>query len=340
MAAGAAPPAAAARLLVLAAAVAFGTTGTAQALGPDDASPVAVGVVRAVVGGAALALVGLWSARRAAPARATARRTARGWSSTLGRRRALLVAVAAVGVAAYQPTFFVGVRANGVAVGTLVALGSAPVLTGLLEWSLTRRAPGRRWVAATTLAAAGVAVLSGALAGPSAAAASTTDPWGLLASVGAGASYAVYTLASKGLLDAGWSVETTMGAAFGAAGALVLPVLPFLDLGWVVTPSGAVTALYLGVVPTALAYLLFARGLRHLRASEVSTLTLAEPLTAAALGIGLLGEPAGSSFLLGGSLLVTGLLVLSVIPRSRSAGPGARGAREGVEVPPTDRATS
>ncbi|WP_208006945.1 EamA family transporter, partial [Aeromicrobium phragmitis] len=48
-----------------------------------------------------------------------------------------LAVVGALGVLAYQPTFFLGTEANGVAVGTVVALGSAPVLTGLLEWILT-----------------------------------------------------------------------------------------------------------------------------------------------------------------------------------------------------------
>ena len=44
-------------------------------------------------------------------------------------------------------------------------------------------------------------------------------------------------------------------------------------------------ALYLGAIPTALAYVLFARGLRHLTPGETATLTLAEPLTATGLGI-------------------------------------------------------
>ena len=52
-------------------------------------------------------------------------------------------------------------------------------------------------------------------------------------------------------------------------------------------------ALWLGAVPTALAYILFASGLRHLPANEVATLTLAEPVTAALLGAVVLGERPG-----------------------------------------------
>ena len=40
------------RVAVLLAAVLFGTTGTAQALGPDGAAPLTVGAARIVVGGA------------------------------------------------------------------------------------------------------------------------------------------------------------------------------------------------------------------------------------------------------------------------------------------------
>lgn len=46
-------------IAVLAAAVLFGTTGTAQALGPESTTPLGVGAARLIVGGTALAAVGL-----------------------------------------------------------------------------------------------------------------------------------------------------------------------------------------------------------------------------------------------------------------------------------------
>ena len=52
-----------------------------------------------------------------------------------------LVTIGGLGVLAYQPTFFLGTRLNGVAIGTIVALGSAPMITGLLDWALRRRFP-------------------------------------------------------------------------------------------------------------------------------------------------------------------------------------------------------
>lgn len=286
-------------LLVVLAAICFGTTGTAQALGPSEASAVTLGAARLVLGGALLAAFGAALARRDGPQR-----------SPVPPAR-LRVLGAAIAVVAYQPLFFWGASENGVAVGTLVALGSAPALTGALEAAVLRRRPTGAWFAATSLAVAGVAVLSGASTD---AAASVP---GLLASVGAGAAYAVYALVSKTLLDDGWSPARTMGTVFGAGAVLALPLLLLGDLGWVLQASGLATVAWLGVVTVGVAYTLFAVGLRRLDASVVSTLTLVEPLTAGLLGVLVLREPLGASAGLGAGLLVAGLVVLALPRRDR-----------------------
>lgn len=217
---------------------------------------------------------------------------------------------------AYQPAFFAGTSANGVAVGTIVALGSAPVITGALEWALTRRFPGMVWLAATAVATVGVTLLSGVGGG------GDISVGGLLASLGAGASYAVYTLASKALLARGWSPTSTMGAVFGAAAVASVPLLLVTDASWLATPEGLVMALWLGLVTTTLAYLLFAQGLRHLTAATVSTLTLAEPLTATLLGLLVLHETLGGLAVAGLVVLACGLAIL-VLPTRRPAAPAA-----------------
>ena len=56
------------RLQVLLAALCFGTTGTAQALGPDGASPLTVGAVRVALGAALLLLAVRLAADRLTPA--------------------------------------------------------------------------------------------------------------------------------------------------------------------------------------------------------------------------------------------------------------------------------
>ncbi|MGH2950183.1 MAG: DMT family transporter [Solirubrobacteraceae bacterium] len=275
-----------ARLQVLLAAVFFGTTGTAQALGPAGTDPVGVGAARILVGGALLV--------------ALARGTLRGrWAPGP-------VIAAVAGVAVYQLAFFAAVADTGVAVGTIVALGSAPTLAGLFEWALERRPPEPRWAAATPLACAGVTLL--ALSGGEA---SVSAP-GIALAVTAGGSYAAYTLAAKRLLGAGHPPEAVMAVAFGLGAIVLLPALAASGPAWLLKPDGIALAAFLGVIPTALAYALFARGLRRLSAAETATLTLAEPLTAGVLGAVVLAEEMTGASALGGGLVLAGLLALAV----------------------------
>src|SRR3954469_20023019 len=150
------------RLLVLLAAICFATTGTAQELGPD-VQPVAVGAARIAVGGALLAAIAWWLSRRR---RATAASGPVGAGRPARMAPGVLAAIA-VAVAIYQLAFFAAVHLTGVAVGTVVALGSAPAVAGLAG-RLAGDAPlGRRWALSTALACAGVALL--VLAGAGAA---------------------------------------------------------------------------------------------------------------------------------------------------------------------------
>lgn len=282
-------------LLVVAAAALWGTTGTAQALAPAGADPVAVGAVRIVLGGAALvafAALSLLISRNRAPDAPGMEKSA--WAPGA-------VVAAAVGVALYQPLFFAGVELSGVSVGTVVAIGSAPVMAGLVGFVALGERPGALWVVATALAVAGCALLLGS-GGPGA-----VSPVGVICSVGAGLCYGSYATASKVLLDLGLPQATVMAAAFGLGGALLAPALLFVDLGWLMEPAGVAAALHLGLVATAAAYLLFAGGLSGLPVATAATLSLAEPLTAGALGFLLLGERLGPIALLGAALLLFGL---------------------------------
>ena len=284
--------------LVLVSAVLFGTTGTAQALGPDGTTPLTVGASRIAIGGAALLAIAL------------ATKTLNdGIRWTPGRALA-----GALGVVGYQLCFFAAVDATGVAVGTVVALGSGPAFAGLFGLVLSKETPTQRWAVATGLAITGAAIL--VLAGGEGA---NVDPAGIALALGAGASYGLYTVTSKTLLEQGHRPEGVMAVAFGLGGVLLAPALVLGDTAWLTTPDGASLAVYLGLVPTALAYVLFARGLQKLPAASVATLTLAEPLTAATLGVAILGERPGPVAGLGALMVLSGLLVLTAKPRLRPA---------------------
>ncbi|MDF2045366.1 EamA family transporter [Microbacterium sp. Kw_RZR3] len=293
-------------LAILAAALCFSTTGTAQALAGVDASPLAVGAARIVVGGGILGLLAL--ARRPRTPTPTGSRF-----STAG-----LIAVGAIGVLAYQPLFFLGTRENGVAIGTVVALGSAPIATGIVDAVRSRRLPSPRWMLATAIALTGVVLVSGVTGGAVALA-----PGGLLASAGAGMSYALYTVCGKALIERGWDSTRVMGTVFGVAAVASLPVLLIAGGSWLATPNGLALALWLGVVTTTVAYLLFGWGLARLTAVTVSTLTLAEPLAATLLGLFVLHEQLTPVSAFGLALIAVGLAVVSVPSRRRQEVPDA-----------------
>jgi len=120
-----------------------------------------------------------------------------------------------------------------------------------------------------------------------------------------------------GALDAaGVSVVATRSwAVLFAGGALLLvPVAVLAPPGWLATPRGALVALHLGLLATAAAYALFAAGLRRVTVATAATMSLAEPLTAAVLGVALLGERLTVAGLAGAALLVAGLLLLAGAP--------------------------
>src|SRR4051794_41739342 len=66
----------------------------------------------------------------------------------------------ACAVALYQLSFFAAVRLTGVAVGTVVAIGTGPAAAGLLGRLVNGERLGARWAAATAAAAARVLLLA------------------------------------------------------------------------------------------------------------------------------------------------------------------------------------
>lgn len=280
---------------MVAAAVLWGTTGTAQALGPDDVSTVAVGASRSVVGAVVLLAVAAARGRLTDPLALP--------------RRPLLLASAAT--AAYQLCFFGGVRLAGVAIGTVVGVGSGPAWGGLLGWLGRGERPGRRWAGATALATAGAVLLATVETDGD-----PIDPWGIALALGAGLSYAAFTLWSKALTD-DHDPDEAMTWVMALGGAALLPLGLVAGAGPLATAHGALMAGWLGAVSLAAAYLLFGRGIAGVAVATATTLTLAEPLTAATLGIVVLDEAVTGRVLAGMGLVLSGLAVLALGPSSR-----------------------
>ncbi|WP_214103436.1 EamA family transporter [Acrocarpospora catenulata] len=280
------------RLAIIAAAVLWGTAGTAATFTTAGSVPLAA--ARLVIGGAILALL------------------ARPF-----RFRADLL-FGALCVAAYQLCFFLAIGRTGVAIGTVVTIGSGPVFTGLLSWAIDRTLPSARWAYGTAAAVAGCAVLVLGGGGEGGA-----DPVGIGLALISGLIYATYAVIAARAIGRGIASDTVMGVMFGGAALIMLPVLLFTGPGWLAEPAGLLTALYLGAATTALAYVLYGRGLRTTPVATAATLALAEPAVAALLGVAVLGERLAGASWAGLALLAVSLLVVALPDRRVPVGSAA-----------------
>lgn len=272
---------------ILGAALLWGTTGTAQSFAPDGFDSTVIGFLRLIVGGLALLALA----------------TSRGELGRLQDWRPWPTLLAALFTASYQVCFFTAVGKTGVAVGTIVAIGSAPIAGGLLGYLFRGENPGKRWLIATLLAIIGCTLLATGGGGLD------VDPFGTLFALGAGVSYAAYTLMIKGLIEK-QTPNAVMAVTFCLGALLLSPLLIGKDLFWVAQPRTIFIVIHLGIVATALSYWLFARGLRQVQVASAVTLSLAEPMTAGLLGVLLLGEHLTPQAFSGISLIFAGLLVL------------------------------
>jgi drug/metabolite transporter, DME family len=260
-------------------------------LAPSGASSITIGALRLAVGGSALLVVTLL----------------RGGLDRGIMRYPGVTLLAAALVATYQLCFFAAVASTGVAVGTMVAIGSSPVLAGLAAFVLHRERPDRRWLFATILAIAGCILLFV----PSEGAAVRVRPLGVLLAIVAGAAYVGYAMAIKTLLRTA-RPDAVIATVFALGSLMLAPALIGTDLSWATEPRGLLVVLHLGLIATALAYVLFARGLRTVPTAHAVTLSLAEPLTAALLGIVVLRERLTPFSLAGMALVFGGLVILGI----------------------------
>jgi DME family drug/metabolite transporter len=140
-----------------------------------------------------------------------------------------------------------------------------------------------------------------------------------------GVACALFTIASTRVIAYNGSTSTTMALVLGTAGLTMSPLLLAAQPPWLLTRTGCAVVLYIGLVATAAAYLLYGYALGVLPVTVVSTLALAEPACATVLAVALLGETLNGLAGLGLAAL-TGSLLVMALPDGR----GARGCVDAV----------
>ncbi|AOV06191.1 transporter [Sporosarcina ureilytica] len=282
-------------LFVLFGAILWGTTGTAQTFMPQTIHPLGVGASRLAVGGFTLLIV-LLIMRRVTfhnwP-----------WRPTI---------YAAISMAVFQYLFFTSVRLTGVAIATVVTIGSAPVFSGLIEWVIAKRRPTRVWASATLLAIIGCGLLFINKEGV------VVNPIGVIMSLCAGSLFAIYTLVNKEVLDSVPAVPA-VAVIFSISALMLFPFLFIFETEGLFTGRGIAVVLFLGFATTSIAYILFSTGLKYIPSSSAVTLSLAEPLTAALLSVIVVGERLSATSWAGVALLLGGILVLTLSGRRKDA---------------------
>ncbi|MEM8618316.1 MAG: EamA family transporter [Actinomycetota bacterium] len=277
---------------IIAAAMLFGTAGTALELGPEGAEPLSVGALRVAIG-----TVVLWIAACIRTSVSIA---------ALKTQRTLILCGGA-GVAVYTPLFLGAVERAGVAVATIVAISTGPFAAATLDWAWRHNRPPLSWLTGTALTVAGAALL----VSTSAASDKQIDAVGVALAITAGFGYGAYSVTSKATIERGLDMAVALAAPFTIGTVLLLAAaLVGSSWSWLGEWDGIALAAYLGVFATGASYLLFGFGLAHLTAATAVTLVLAEPVTAALLAVLVLDETISWLGWLGIGIVVIGLVVV------------------------------
>ncbi|MET9375592.1 DMT family transporter [Streptomyces sp. NPDC002992] len=291
-------------LYLIVAGIAWGTAGAAASLvfRVSDMGPLAMSFWRCV--GGLVLLLGALALRPARPAAEVAEPR---------RRRLIRILGTGVGLTFFQSAYFAAVEATGLAVGTVVTLGAGPVLIALGARLTMGERLGRGGAAAVVGALAGlvVLVLGGMLNGGS----GEVRPLGVILAVLSAAGYAAITLLTRWLgRDGGGSdalSTTTWAFAIGTVGLLPLAAAEGLFPHTEQHLEMLGLLVYVAAVPTALAYALYFAGAAVVRAATVSVIMLLEPVSAAVIAVGMLGERLTVATVLGTLLLLTAVTGLA-----------------------------
>jgi probable blue pigment (indigoidine) exporter len=216
--------------------------------------------------------------------------------------------------------FVAAYRLPGGLAATLTA--TAPIVVMLVAWALVRERPHAASLAGAVVGVVGVALLV-------LRASVAVDPIGVAAAVGA------VLMSSVGfVLVKRWPppVELITFTAWQlvAGGLVLLPVALLVEGAPPPIDARAVGGfLFIGLVGTVLAYVVWFRGLRLLPAAAVSLVGLLNPVAGTVVGVGLAGEAFGGTQAAGLLLVLAGILAgqPAVIDRvgrrtARSAGDG------------------
>ncbi|MFA0030852.1 DMT family transporter [Vibrio sp. 10N.261.49.A12] len=283
-------------LAILFASILWGTTGTAASFAPD-LSPLAIGAFSMGVGG--LMQAGL-----------AYRKILFAFDKLLQNKK--LLAVSALALAVYPLAFYSSMKLSGVAIGTVVSIATAPFFSALLECLISKKNNiNKRWLTSFAIGVVGIGLLVFSESSSTNESGDDLKLLGIALGLLAGLCYAIYSWATKALIDKGIKSQAAMGSIFGLGAMLLLPTLWFTGENLFSSQINVLVISYLTLIPQCLGYIAFSFGLRHVTASSANLLTLFEPVVAAVLAVCVVGELIPFIGWLGMFLIVLCLLIQS-----------------------------
>ncbi|WP_243361207.1 DMT family transporter [Fundidesulfovibrio terrae] len=230
-----------------------------------------------------------------------------GRPSRLDGRTLLLVAgLGATGVFAYNAFFLWGLKSVPAGRAAIIVAGN-PVFIALLSRLIFKEPLTRTKVIGVALCLTGAAVVIG-----------RGNPLGLFAGhlslgdmaiTGAMFSWVAYSLLGKQVMG---RISPLAAVTFSCLAGMFMLLPPAVSEGMSVqaarlTFSGWSAIVYLGVLGTAVGFLWFYQGIKTIGASKAAVFINFVPVSAAAMGALMLGEPVDASILAGGALVLAGV---------------------------------
>jgi len=284
---------------VLVASTLWGTTGVAATFAPD-VSPLAIGAAAMGIGGVLQALIAL-------PQIAYSK------SQIISQWKLLLVGSLAIMI--YPLAFYSSMRLAGVAVGTVVSIGFAPIASALIEYFFDKKKLSKRFKAGALLGITGATILCIAKADTQlnySLSALNSDVAGILLGIVAATTYALYSWDAHRLMKLGIPARAAMGTLFGVGGVFLFPTLILTGKPFLYSWSNAAVGIYMAIIPMFFGYLCFGYGLARIPASMATTISLFEPAVAAILAVVIVGEILPVAAWNGIALIICSLFVLTM----------------------------
>jgi len=134
----------------------------------------------------------------------------------------------------------------------------------------------------------------------------------ILFGIGSGFGYALYSIFSKFALNK-YSSLTVTTFTFIVAAFSLLPFFPYEEkMELLLDPIVLFYAIGLGLLPTALAYIIYTYGLQYIEASKASILSTTEPVIATLIGIFIFQESFTSIQMLGMGCIIGAVILMQV----------------------------